>query len=83
MVSKGIRRVRLAGPVLERQWPATYWALLVSFVMIVTVLVMDIGMDAYYNYSLLAYLWMWMGIGASCAKRVQLMSAFPGRLLHS
>jgi hypothetical protein len=83
MVWKGIRRVRAVGPLLEQQWPATYWALLVSFLMIVTALVMDIGMDAYYNYSLLAYLWMWMGIGASCAKRVQAMPSFPAGMLHS
>jgi O-antigen ligase len=76
IVWKGVRRVPSAGGVLEREWPATYWALSVSFIMIVTVMVMNIGMDAYYNYSILAYLWMWMGIGASCARRVQAISSF-------
>jgi O-antigen ligase len=83
LVWKGLRRVRSAGPSLEREWSGTYWALCVSFIMIVTVVVMNIGMDAYYNYSLLPYLWMWMGIGASCARRVQAISGYPARFLQS
>jgi hypothetical protein len=38
--------------------------------MIVLALIMNIGMGTYYDQSLVAFLWMWMGIGASCAKRI-------------
>jgi O-antigen ligase len=70
MVWRGLRAVPNGGPWLEQQWPATYWAVCLSFVMIVTALIMNIGMGTYYNSSLVAFLWMWMGIGASSAKRI-------------
>lgn len=70
MVWKGLRAIRERETWIERHLPATYWALCVSFVMIVTALVMNIGMSTYYNASLVAFLWMWMGIGAGCAKRI-------------
>jgi O-antigen ligase len=76
MVWKGLKRVHRAGPWLEQQWPATYWAVCLSFVMIVTSLVMNIGMGTYYNSSLVAFLWMWMGIGASSARRIAEISTF-------
>jgi hypothetical protein len=71
MVLRGLRRAARAGPWLEQQWPATYWAVCLSFVMIVTALFMNIGMGTYYNYSLVGFLWMWMGIGASSARRIE------------
>jgi O-antigen ligase len=70
MVWKGIKNVRRAGPQLELEWPATYWGLCLGFLVIATALVMNIGMGTYYDTSLVAFTWMWMGIGASCAKRV-------------
>jgi len=70
MVWRGLWSAAKAGPRLENERPATYWAVCVSFVMIVTALFMNIGMSTYYNFSLLAFLWMWMGIGASSARRI-------------
>jgi O-antigen ligase len=70
MIWKGLRLVNRVGPMLEQEWSATYWALCLSFIFILTALVMNIGMSTYYNPSLLAFLWMWMGIGSSCARRL-------------
>jgi len=70
MVWKGIKNVRRAGSQLEQHWRATYWGLCLGFLVIVTALVMNIGMGTYYDTSLVAFTWMWMGIGASCAKRI-------------
>jgi O-antigen ligase len=68
-VWRGLRSVRSIGPWLEDGRRAIYWAMCLSFVMVVTALAMNIGMSTYYNPSLLTMLWMWMGIGASCARR--------------
>lgn len=70
MVWKGLRCVNRAGPWLEQQLPGTYYGVCLSFIMIVLALIMNIGMGTYYDQSLVAFLWMWMGIGASCAKRI-------------
>ena len=70
MLWKGIRNVSRAGPQLEQEWRATYWGLCFGFLVIVTALIMNIGMGTYYDTSLVAFTWMWMGIGASCAKRI-------------
>jgi O-antigen ligase len=70
MLWKGIKNVSRAGPQLEQEWRATYWGLCFGFLVIVTALFMNIGMGTYYDTSLVAFTWMWMGIGASCAKRI-------------
>lgn len=70
MIWKGIKNVRRAGPRLEQHWRATYWGLCLGFLVIVTCFVMNIGMGTYYDTSLVAFTWMWMGIGASCARRI-------------
>jgi O-antigen ligase len=82
MVWKGLKRVSRSGPLLERRWPATYWALCLSFVMIVSALFMNVGMGTYYNLSLVAFLWMWMGIGASAANRIARVVGPASKLLH-
>jgi len=83
MVWEGLRRVPGTGAWLELQWPATYWALCLSFVMIVTSLAMNVGMSTYFNFSLGAFLWMWMGIGASSARRIAEVSRTLPRLLQT
>jgi len=70
MIWKGIKKVKWAGSSLEREWRGTYWGLCFGFLVPLTCLVMNIGMGTYYDTSLLAFTWMWMGIGASCAKRI-------------
>jgi len=69
-ICRGLRNINRAGPIFERQWPATYWAVCLSFIMTAVALIMNIGMGTFYNQSLVAFLWMWMGIGASCSKRI-------------
>ena len=70
MIWKGIKNVTRAGPLLDQDWRATYWGLCLGFLVPVTCLVMNIGMGTYYDTSLVAFTWMWMGIGASCANRI-------------
>lgn len=70
MIWRGIKAISRAGPLLEQEWRGTYWALCVGFLIAVTCLVMNIGMGTYYDTSLVAFTWMWMGIGASCGNRV-------------
>jgi hypothetical protein len=70
MIWKGLKNVARAGPQLEQHWRATYWGLCLGFLVSVTCLVMNIGMGTYYDTSLVAFTWMCMGIGASCAKRI-------------
>jgi len=48
--------------------PAHSWVMLLSFVMLCTALVMNIGMSTFYNPSLQAFLWLWVGIGASATR---------------
>lgn len=70
LIWRGLKRVPTVGTLLEQDWPATYWAAGLAFIMICTALLMNIGMSTYYNPSVIAFLWMWMGIGASCARRI-------------
>lgn len=70
LIWKGAKKVAAAGPQLEEHWRATYWGLCLGLVVTLTCLVMNIGMGTYYDTSLVAFTWMAMGIGASCAKRI-------------
>ncbi len=81
MIWKGMRYVSRAGPQAEQYWPATYWGMCLGFLVIVTALVMNIGMGTYYDTSLVAFTWMWMGIGASCADRI--CRLMPARAVES
>ena len=70
MIWKGLKNVTRAGPQLEQHWRATYWGLCLGFLVPVTCLAMNVGMGTYYETTLVAFIWMWMGIGVSCANRV-------------
>ncbi len=83
LVWKGLRHVREAGPWLELQYPATFWAVSVAFILIMTALVMNIGMCTYFNPSLVGFLWMWMGIGARCAGQLRAAPGFHAGLSQS
>ena len=82
MIYKGLKSVDRAGPWLEQNCTATYWALCLSFVMTVIALVMNIGMGTYYDSSLVAFLWIWMGIGAGVAARITRALRTAPELLH-
>jgi hypothetical protein len=43
-----------------------------SFVMCFTALLMNIGESTFYNQLLQAFLWMWLGLGVSCAESIAL-----------
>ncbi len=68
---RGVSRNRVLLNQPREELSATYWAVCFSFVLILTSLIMNIGMGTYYNFSLAAFLWIWMGIGASSARRIQ------------
>jgi phenylpropionate dioxygenase-like ring-hydroxylating dioxygenase large terminal subunit len=45
-------------------------AVRLSFIMIVTAMVMNIGETTFYSQVLQGFLWIWMGIGARAAKTI-------------
>lgn len=69
---KGLKQTRTAAPFLERDYPATFWALRLSFILAITALVMNIGMSTLYNPALQGFLWLWLGIGVGAARSISL-----------
>jgi O-antigen ligase len=67
---KGLRSAKRAGPWLEDRMPAQIMAMRLSFIMIVTAMVMNIGETTFYSQVLQGFLWIWMGIGARSAKTI-------------
>ncbi len=67
---RGLRAAKRAGPVWEERLPATFLTLRLAFVLAVTALVMNIGESTFYNQLLQAFLWLWLGLGVSCARRL-------------
>jgi O-antigen ligase len=67
---KGIRSAKRAGPWVEERLPAQMMAVRLSFIMIVTAMVMNIGETTFYSQVLQGFLWIWMGIGARSAKAI-------------
>jgi O-antigen ligase len=67
---RGLRAAKRAGPLWEERFPATSLTLRLAFVFAVTALVMNIGESTFYNQLLQAFLWLWLGLGVSCARRV-------------
>jgi O-antigen ligase len=76
---KGLRSAKLAGPWLEERMPAQMMAVRLSFIMIVTALVMNIGETTFYSQVLQGFLWIWMGIGVRAAKTI----AVSAEISHS
>jgi O-antigen ligase len=67
---RGLRAAKRAGPVWEERLPATLLTLRLAFVLAVTALVMNIGESTFYNQLLQAFLWLWLGLGVNCARRL-------------
>ncbi len=85
LIWRGMRTGRWADPALEARLPANYLAMRLSFVMIVTALVMNIGMSSFYNQLLQGFLWIWMGLGARAARTIgdaSLVRSFMVRAGH-
>jgi hypothetical protein len=70
LIWQGLKAISASRNPLDKEQIATYWAVGFSFILIVTSMFMNIGMGTYYNFSLAAFLWTWMGIGASSAMRI-------------
>lgn len=67
---RGLRASQRTGPTREEHFPATFLTLRFAFVLVVTALVMNVGESTFYNQLLQAFLWLWLGLGASCAQRI-------------
>jgi O-antigen ligase len=65
---KGIRGSWLPGSAFGENSPGATWALHLGFVIAVMALVMNVGMSTFYNASLQAFLWMWLGIGTGALR---------------
>ena len=74
---KGIRTAWRAGPFFGEWGPATFLTLCLSFVMVITALLMNVGESTFYNQLLQAFLWLWMGLGARSAKYITDVSSIP------
>jgi O-antigen ligase len=68
---KGLLAGQRAGPQAEEHFPATFLVLRLSCVMAVTAMVMNIGESTFYNQILQGFLWLWLGLGARCAKAIE------------
>ena len=66
----GMRAAQRAGPGLEKRTPATFLAMHLSFVLIITALVMNIGMSTFYSELVRDFLFIWIGLGARAAKSI-------------
>jgi O-antigen ligase len=67
---KGLASAKRAGPPLEETFPAQLMAVRLSFIMVVTALVMNIGETTFYSQVLQGFLWVWMGVGARSARTI-------------
>jgi O-antigen ligase len=70
IIAKGLKAGQRAGPALEDQIPATYLMMRLGMIVGVTALVMNIGEFTYLNGGIMGLLWMWLGLGARCAKTI-------------
>jgi hypothetical protein len=70
LLGKGLQASQRAGPLLEQRMPATLMTLRLCAVMAIMAVVMNIGMSTFYNAQLQGLLWMWLGLGARCAKTI-------------
>jgi hypothetical protein len=67
---KGLQRAAKLGPEFEVEAPARIWAARVSFIMVATALVMNVGMSSFYQAGIQGFLWMWFGIGVGAVKSI-------------
>jgi O-antigen ligase len=67
---KGLRSAKRAGPWVEDRLPAQMMVVRLTFIMIVTAMMMNIGETTFYSQVLQGFLWIWMGIGARSAKTI-------------
>jgi hypothetical protein len=56
---------------VESALPGAFWMVRLSFVMVVTALLMNVGMSTFYNAALQGFLWMWLGLGVASARQLR------------
>jgi len=79
---KGLKASAHVGPLLEERIPTTFLVLRLAFVMGFTAMLMNIGESTFYNQLLQAFLWLWLGLGARCAKLISgLANEYPSPLI--
>jgi hypothetical protein len=71
LIWKGLRASRFATSTAEDHLRATFLVVRLGFVMVLTALVMNVAMTTFHNHLLQAFLWMWLGIAASCSRTIQ------------
>lgn len=59
--------------------PAASSSLQLSFIMLVTGLVMNVGMSVFYNVPLQGFFWLWIGIGVASARNISVNLRAPNR----
>lgn len=67
---RGLKYARGCDTYLELRLRGTLWALQLSFIMLITSLVMNIGMSTFYNLPLQGLFWLWMGIGVGAGRTI-------------
>jgi O-antigen ligase len=71
LIWKGMRAGQRAGAQLEERLPGNFLVMRLSFIMIVTALLMNVGMSTFRNFLLQGFLWMWMGLGVRAAETIR------------
>lgn len=59
----------------ENRFPASVLALQLSFLMLVTGLVMNVGMSTFYSAPIQGFFWLWIGIGVGMVQKLFFRSA--------
>lgn len=60
---KGLQWKKRFDPYFDDRFPASFLAIQLSFLMLITSLVMNVGMSTFYAAPIQGYLWLWLGIG--------------------
>jgi O-antigen ligase len=68
LLCRGIRNTGRSDLSGETHFPAAIAALQLSFVMLITAVVMNVGMSTFYSEPLQGFFWLWMGIGVSIVR---------------
>ena len=76
LIRNGRKAIRRSGSLAE-ELPGHVVCVNTGFVMGVLALVMNVGMSTFYSPFLQGFLWLWLGISASCATRLN--AAVPAR----
>lgn len=74
-IAKALKRLRSLSPQLEERMQANLLVIRASFTIFCLALLMNIGEFTFYNLQLLAFLWLWAGLGVRAAHFVSEIKA--------